>query len=309
MTKEKITKRYKAKILKEYCIFQMEVQGLLANSVYQQLIHIEPFVKKHKKIANPSLIKRIKPKDIHRYVIQNTSGFNRKYLKDFLYSLRSFFKFLVFKGYTQYDLINAIPKLPTWQLSNIPRGIPWNDVEKLLKMPNRKTRNGKRNYALLLLTVTYGVRYYQARKLRLKDILWKNKTIHFRSCKGGRPLNFPLYIDIAKALLDYIKNGRPEASFEEVFLQTHPKNIKPLSSRALYSTLKIYYEKAEIRSKTQGFHAIRHSFATRLLNKEVPIKNISDLLGHTSIKSTLCYTKVNETQLRKLAREWRGIKI
>ena len=214
MTKEKITKRYKAKILKEYCIFQMEVQGLLANSVYQNLIHIEPFVKEHKRIANPSLIKRIKPEDVHKYVIQNASGFSRKYLKNFLYSLRSFFKFLVFKGYTQYNLMSAIPKVPTWQLSNIPRGIPWNDVEKLLKMPNRKTRKGKRNYALLLLAATYGVRYYQARKLRLKDILWKNKVIHFRSCKGGRPLSFPLYIDVAEALLDYIKNGRPDYFIE-----------------------------------------------------------------------------------------------
>ena len=83
MTKEEITKRYKTKILKEYCIFQMEVQGLLANSVYQQLIHIEPFVKRYRRIANPSLIKRIKPEDVHRYVIKNVSGFNRKYLKDF----------------------------------------------------------------------------------------------------------------------------------------------------------------------------------------------------------------------------------
>lgn len=175
-------------------------------------------------------------------------------------------------------------------------------------MPRRNTSNGKRNYAILLLIASYGVRHHQARTLKLSNIKWPDGKIHFFPCKGGRPLSFPLYKNVAEALIDYIKNARSDSHFEEVFLQTRGNCVKPLG-HSLNSTLKIYYEKANIKSQARGFHAIRHSFATKLINEDVPVKNISDLLGHTSIKSTLCYTKVNEVKLRCLVQEWPEVNI
>ena len=170
-------------------------------------------------------------------------------------------------------------------------------------MPNRSRPNGKRNYAFLLLIATYGVRRHQARSLKLRDIRWREGLIHFPSCKGGKPLCFPLYENVAEALLDYIKNARGKFAFEEVFLQKRT-TPKPLGDSSLDSTLKIYYQRAGIKSQTTGFHAIRHAFVTKLMKEQTPIKNISDLLGHRSIKSTYIYTKVDLPQLRTLCREW-----
>ncbi len=291
------------KILREYCIHQKEVQCVLDNTIYQRLLHLKPFVEKLGDLATPVKIHTVHPSFVHRYVLKTAPKFSRKYQKEFLCALRSFFKFLQFKGYATVRLTEALPKIPTWQLSEVSRGIPWADVEKLLKMPNRQRKNGKRNYALLLLMATYGVRYSQARKIKLKDIYWREGNIHFSSCKGGRPLTLPLYENVAEALLDYIKNGRlQECHLEEVFLQ---RGLPPVAlGKGLHSTMKIYYKRAGISSSTIGFHAIRHAFATRLTNEEVPIKNISDLLGHRSIKSTLCYTKVDENRLRNFCQEW-----
>ena len=303
MTGKNYLKNANTKLLREYCKFQIEIQCVQEKTVYQRLIHVRPFLDEFKSISSPSKIYRLRPKDVHQYIIKLAPSFCRKYQKEFLCALRSFFKFLEFYDYSKYKLRDSVPKLPTWELSEIPRGIPWEDVEKLLQMPKRHTANGKRNYAILLLSATYGVRHYQARTLLLKNIKWKSGIIHFESCKGGRPLNLPLFENVAEALLDYIKNGRPESDSPEVFLQTKSGDIRPLS-HSLHSTLKIYYKRAGIKSNTTGFHAIRHSFATKLINQETPIKNISDLLGHTSIKSTLCYTKINEEQLRTFTREW-----
>lgn len=290
------------KVLIEYCTHQKEIQGVLDSTIYQRLLHIKPFVKALGSKASPSKIVSVRPQFVHRYVLKTAPKLSRKYQKEFLCALRSFFKFLIFRGYTTAHLINALPKLPTWQLSEVPRGIPWSDVEKLLAQPRRNTRNGKRNFALLLLMATYGVRYAQARKIKLKDIRWREERIHFASCKGGRPLNFPLYEDVATALLDYIKNGRELSTLPEVFLQ-RGSPPEPLGT-GLHSTLKIYFRRAGISSTRAGFHAIRHAFATKLVNNETPLKNISDLLGHTSIKSTLCYTKVDQVRLRRFCREW-----
>ena len=293
-----------SKVLVEYCEHQKEIQGVLDGTIYQRLLHVKPFVRALGNKAAPSKIGSVKPQFIHRYVLKTAPKFSRKYQKEFLCALRSFFKFLFFRGYTKARLIDALPKLPTWQLTEVPRGIPWSDVERLLLMPKRSTRNGKRNYALLLLMATYGVRYAQARKISLKDIRWREQRIHFASCKGGRPLEFPLYENVAAALLDYIKNGRQTSTLPTLFLQRGSPPM-PLGT-GLHSTLKIYFRRAGISTTKAGFHAIRHAFATRLMNQETPLKNISDLLGHTSIKSTLCYTKVDQIRLRRFCQEWPG---
>lgn len=73
----------------------------------------------------------------------------------------------------------------------------------------------------------------------------------------------------------------------------------------LSGTLARYYRRAGIDSGIKGSScAIRHAFATRLLEQGTPIKTISDLLGHRYIGTTFIYTKVNVEQLRSLSREW-----
>lgn len=294
------------KLITEYREHQLDVQCVLNRTIDQRLLFVVPFLKSLGSKATISEIGRIKPHHIHQYVMKTAPSFSRKYQQEFLCALRSFLKFLFFKGYTSVRLTDAIPKLPTWQLSTIPRGIEWDSVQKLLTAPNRNTPNGKRNYALLLLMATYGVRYHQAGTLKLKNLRWREGTIYFPPCKGGRPLSFPLYPDVAEALLDYIKNGRGRNLLEEVFLMKN--GTEPLKRTSLFSTMQCYYRRMGIQSNTQGFHAIRHAFATKLMKEKTPIKNISDILGHSSIKSTYIYTKVDVTQLRTICREWIEVK-
>jgi len=301
MSKGKVKLDQDPKILREYYKHQRCVQGVLESTVYQRLLFVRPFVRHFG--DSRTKIRAIRGRDVHQYVMKAAPKLSRKYCKEFLCALRSFFKFLLFRGYTNARLSDALPKLPTWQLSDIPRGIEWESVQKLLAAPNRRRSNGKRNFAFLLLLASYGVRSHQAANLKLKDIRWRAGLINFSACKGGKPLCFPLYENVAEALLDYIQNARGRHDFEEVFLQKRT-TIKPIGPGSLHSTLKLYYQKAGINSRSKGFHAIRHAFATKLMTEQTPIKNISDLLGHRSIKSTYIYTKVDLRQLRTLCRDW-----
>jgi integrase/recombinase XerD len=290
------------KLRYEYVEHQRHVQCVLDRTIHQRLLFIDPLLKGLGTGWSPSRISHIDAHAIHQYVIKTAPSLSRKYRKEFLCSLRSFFKFLLFKGYTKVRLMDALPKLPTWSLSEIPRGIEWESVQKLLSAPNRNRPNGKRNYALLLLMATYGVRYHQAGTLKLKNIHWHEGLIYFPPCKGGKSLTFPLYHDVAEALLDYIKNGRGRSPLAEVFLIKN--GTEPMKRTSLFSTMQGYYKRMGIKSSTSGFHAIRHAFATKLMKEKTPIKNISDILGHSSIKSTYVYTKVDMAQLRTLCREW-----
>jgi site-specific recombinase XerD len=301
MSKSKVNFDKDPNILREYHKYQRNVQGVLESTVYQRLLFVRPFVRHFG--DSRAKIREIRAGEVHQYVMKAVPKLSRKYCKEFLCALRSFFKFILFKGYTNARLSDALPKLPNWRLSDIPRGIEWESVQKLLAAPNRSRPNGKRNYAFLLLLASYGVRRHQATHLKLRDIRWREGLINFSVCKGGRPLCFPLYENVAEALLDYIQNARGRHDFEEVFLQKRT-SIKPIGLGSLDSTLKIYYQKAGINSRSKGFHAIRHAFATKLMTEQTPIKNISDLLGHRSIKSTYIYTKVDLPQLRTLCRDW-----
>ena len=249
-------------------------------------------------------IKKISVSQIYDCIIRAMKHMSRPTRKQFTTSIRSFLKFAHLKGYIPKDIAEAVPVVETVKLAHIPRGISWEAVEKLLAVAanNRRTHTGRRTYAILQLLASYGVRIGQVKTLCLQDIDWRKGTIHFRASKFGNPLCFPLYPAVAAALLDYIEKTRGKAPYPEVFLSVICDPV-PVGNGYTFSTsIKTCFRNAGITGKST--HAIRHAFATRLMEHETPIKTISDLLGHKSIRHTFIYTKVDLKHLRLLAYEW-----
>ena len=133
-------------------------------------------------------------------------------------------------------------------------------------MPDQKTHIGRRDYVVLLLLITYGIRIGQVTTLKLQDIRWQEGVIIFPASKHGNILRLPLHNKVANALLTYINVDRKNSEFQEIFL-TAKKPTRPLSKyNHYYTNLKKYYVKAGITSITKGSRIIRHAFATRLVN-------------------------------------------
>lgn len=291
-----------SKLLSEYLDFLCNHRGLSKDTIRMRRNYVTSFLKSLRLQNDPEDIGEISVTQVYDYVIKTAKLTNRPSQKHLVASIRSFLKFAHLKGYVQLNLTEAVPVIAVPKLGSIPRGIPWESVEKLLAVPNRKTHSGRRTYAVLQLLATYGVRIGQATKLRLRDINWREGSIYFRPSKWGTPLHFPLYPEVANALLSYIRETRGKVSSPEVFLTVCGKPRPLARGGSLSSSMKTCFRRAGIPHR--GAHAIRHAFATRLMENDTPIKTIADLLGHKSIGTTFIYTKVDLKHLRLVAYEW-----
>jgi integrase len=270
---------------------------------------IVPFLQFIGDLAMPSRLRGLSPKTIHDYVIKKCPPLYRASKKHLTSTLRSFLRFAHIQGYLDRSLVPAVPVIATRKLERLPRGMPWRSVQAMLRGPDRRTHLGRRDYAMLLLLSSYGVCIGQVTALRLKDIHWESGTIDFQQMKGGKPLRLPLHPLVADALLAYIERDRGRPTFAEVFL-TRPPNSHPFSLNNHFGpNLARYHRLAGLDGSFGGrAHAIRHAFATRLVEQGTPIKTISDLLGHRTIDNTYLYTKVDLPRLRQLALVWPQVK-
>lgn len=218
--------------------------------------------------------------------------------------LRSFLRFCFQKGYLDRDLGAVIPCIRSYKLSGVPRGISEPDALKTLECIDRTTPKGRRDFAIIHMLHCYGVRGGQVRALQLTDIHWRESRIRFPSSKGGKELVAPLTEPVGNSLLDYLRHGRPPASYPHVFLTVqHP--IRPLRSPAVISEMVHQrLNRAGVNNPHTGSHIFRHAFATRMLQRGQSLKTIADCLGHRNINTTFIYTKVDLEALRQAVLEW-----
>lgn len=297
----------------EYLNYLRNVKKLAIGSVQNRKAPTLKFLLSCKKQNLPSTVGSLRPAQIQDYTLLTAAKLSKHQKRSFIIALRDFLRFLHFYEYTKIDLSACVPTVMTFRHSSIPKGMPWSVVEQLLKVPNRKTFCGKRDYAIILVFARYGVRAIQLRALKMTDIDWEKGIIRFAACKGGKDVVAPLLADVAQALMAYFKAGRKLASqqYSEVFLTSGTYGSQATGQRPLAaSTWNIVahaFKKIETETSPRhkrGPHAIRHAYATKLLAENEPIKSIADLLGHKSIETTFIYTKASVESLRPLTKEW-----
>ncbi len=245
----------------------------------------------------------LKPYDVELFYIKATSRWGNAYKRSLQGTLRSFFDFCHEKKYITQNLRFSVPIIKTYRLSEIPKKIDEEEAIKLINYIDRSTESGKRNYAILMVLKTYGVRGCQLRALKLKDIDWHKEEIHFPPVKEGKSCSFPLLTAAGNALLDYLKNARRKCQYPEVFL-TLRAPYKPLTkSQALSSMIREAMLKASIKSANKGSHCFRHGFVSKLIEQGESFKHIADLSGHKHIQTTFIYTKIDFNSLAEVALE------
>lgn len=214
-------------------------------------------------------------------------------------ALRLFLRFAELRRWVRSHLSDAVPSMRSYRTSTIPRGISTDDIRKLLQDSHKSARDR----ALILLVATYGVRRGQLCALRLEDIGWRDRTILFRAHKGGKAVTHQLTAAAAARVSEYLRSERPDTDEREVFLRaTQPHS--PLSPMALTQMIASALRRAGVTCNPRGPHALRHAFATRLLERGQPLKVIADLLGHRTLESASIYAKVDHPRLLEVAGEW-----
>ncbi len=248
-------------------------------------------------------LSKLSPEQVLAFFKNYTQGKGPELRRRLRGILRSFFRFCLQKGYLERDLTETLPPMRTYKLSGVPRGISEEDASKTLLSIDRTTPGALRDFAILQLLHTYGVRGVQIRVLRLDDIQWRENQIRFSACKRGKEVIEPLTDEVGESLLEYLQNGRPQAPYAEVFL-TERAPLRPLSSAAVSALVARRIRQAGVSQPKGGSHAFRHAFATRMLQHGQPLKTIADFLGHRDLNTTFIYTKVDLPTLRHLPLDW-----
>jgi integrase/recombinase XerD len=165
---------------------------------------------------------------------------------------------------------------------------------------DRRAPCGKRDYAMLLLLATYGLRACEVAALTLDDMDWRNDRLKIRERKAGNSTAYPLSAVVGAAIVDYLKNGRPASKDRQVFLRAMAPLV-PISSAAVTCRAAYYIRKAGIKVPRPGSHTLRHSCVQRLVNANFSLKHIGDYVGHRNAASTQIYGKVAIEALREVA--------
>ena len=232
-----------------------------------------------------------------------------------LVTIRSFFRFLVRRGYYMYDPASAL-ELPRCR-RNLPRAVMTKkEVSKLLNQPDADTAYGLRDKAILELFYSTGMRNSELRNLMVNDIDIGNLEARINEGKGRKDRVVPLGEIAGKYLELYIKEARPwfsnvreqlvfgrlrnpekklEAENGLLFFGGHGKKLQV---GGIDMIVRKYVNKAKL-SKPVTPHTLRHTCATHLLQGKAGLRYIQELLGHACVNTTQIYTHVEIGDLKR----------
>ena len=220
--------------------------------------------------------------------------------------LRGLFKFLYLEGHISRPLFMALPKVQNTFRTSIPTVWKPEELQRVKESIDLGNPTGKRDYAIVMFVASTGLRAGDIVNLKLSDIDWEKKEISITQKKSKEPLTLPLMDSVGWALIDYIKNARPDSSFNNVFLRHLPPFEPFKSTSAFYTLLTKYVSKAGVKpggKSKVGIHSLRHTVACELLQNNVEINTIADILGHLDPESTKNYLKVNILALSRCTLE------
>ena len=243
----------------------------------------------------------ITPSVIHGFIVADGHGYSRKTMSGRCYILRGFLTYLYRRGVTARDLAPLVIVPPVFRQEQCPRFLTRVEVQRVLATANRRTRQGRRDYAMLCLMSTYGLRGIEVIRLLLDDIDWRGEKLHIRRRKAGNSTVYPLTPATGNAVLAYLRDGRPKADHRHVFLSLKAPFRPLVYTYALGYLVRRYMAQAGVTVERPGTHTFRYSCAQRLLDGGMPLKTIGDYLGHLRPESTQRYTKIAIEDLREVA--------
>jgi integrase len=208
-------------------------------------------------------------------------------------------------GRTAADLAPQIIAPMLYAYESIPSTLSLEQIATVLKSVRKdQSSMGLRDYAILQLLSTYGLRAGEITHLRLDDIDWRAETLHICHSKTGAHSLLPLLEPVGEALLNYLRRARPKTDARELFIRMRAP-YRPMVR--IYSEVRRRMEAAGVKpSGKRGPHIFRHARAVSLLRASVPRKVIGDVLGHRSSEATVPYLKLATEDLRAIALEIPG---
>ncbi len=243
---------------------------------------------------------------VRRVIVDEARRSSPDTVKTMTMALRGDLRFLAARGICRHSLDQAVPVIPQWRLSALPRYISGDEVERIIVSCDLTKPYGIRDKAILLLLARLGLRAGDIFAMRIGDVEWREATL--RVCgKGRREIRLPLPQDAGDALLAYLTRARPRVDDEHMFLRSSAP-YRPFAKAATVSSIvRLALERAGIANPpSRGANLLRHSAATGMLRAGASLQAIGTVLRHRSIDTTAHYAKVDIGLLRQIAQPWPG---
>jgi site-specific recombinase XerD len=222
------------------------------------------------------------------------------------YVLKKTLEVLYKQGITKSNLSLSCPMIKVPNDRRIPTTYTKEEIASILNTVDRESPSGKRDFAILLLAIELGMRVGDIRDLCLMNFNWEKSQLHFSQSKTRNEVVLPIPSDVGWAVIDYLKNGRPNTTSKNIFVR-HIVPFDPFGPNDnLYNIVSKYFTMAHVKQipgKKRGMHAFRHSLASNMIAEGVSLPVVSETLGHAETNSTMRYVKVAVDQLRSCALE------
>jgi integrase len=244
--------------------------------------------------------------DLAALAVRDVSGF---FLRQRGLGMRScvadFLRFLAATGRTPCGLAERMPPHRHVRHESEPHLWTVDEIRRVLAVIDRQSACGKRDYAMILTTARLGLRISDLRQLELGDLDWRSKTITIVQHKTRRLLSLPLLDDVGWAIIDYVRDGRPETVCRNVFVKhRHPFDAFGCAS-SIACRLSRHAARAEIvfgPGEVCGMHSLRGALAVAMIGNATPIPVVSAVLGHASSDTTQSYyLRFDVERLRRCA--------
>jgi site-specific recombinase XerD len=215
--------------------------------------------------------------------------------------LRGFLRYLHGRGLLHRDLGSVLLSPPCYGARKPPTVWSQEQVRSLLGSVSRDDARGRRCYAILLLTTTYGLRPVDVAQLRLDDLRWRQEQLALVQHKTGRMLTLPLLPEVVAGLYDYLRQDRvPGLVHRRVFVSLHWPH-QPLRPTRISAIVVGAFREAGLGSGCARH--LRATVATHLLRQGEPLSTIQEVLGHDAGETTQRYALVDVELLRQVLEE------
>ena len=174
------------------------------------------------------------------------------------------------------------------------------ECSRLLESVDQSTEAGQRNFAIIYLMMSTGLRCIEVSRLLVGDV-FTSAGHHYLMIQRKREMRkdtkFGIPVEVLKPIRVYMKN-RPGATDDEPLFASREKHgIRPMSPQRIGEVVKEYLVKSGVYSKTKTTHSLRHTAAVRALKDHVSIYDVKCMLGHSEVKTTERYLASIEAEV------------
>ncbi len=238
-------------------------------------------LKKYFAWLNPKLPENGTREDIENFLLKIIDhGLSKSTQNQYINAIKFYYEQILKqeRSFYHFDRPRKDKRLPTF--------LSKTEVERLILV----TTNLKHKVIISML-YSGGLRVSELINLKIADINSNQMLLHINSAKGNKDRVVPISPKILELLREYYREYRPK-----IYLINGARELQYTTS-SINKLLKKYAQRAQIK-KPISAHKLRHSYATHMLDAGVNIRYVQELLGHSSLKTTMIYTHINKKRFR-----------